>query len=304
MISTKLGKGLLRMIRTNKHKLPKVFERFSDNNEYSRGNSDISVTSLIDSAQVFQLKKEYDPFIEEDVSDQIFSILGTAVHAVLEEGASKDDIVEERLYADFDGVRLSGAIDLQSPCPVCDDGLIVTDYKTTSAWTLKYSIEGKPEWNKQLNCYAELVEEAKGKKVCALEVIAICRDWKKKDALLPNYPQTPVVRLSIPLWDKDRRREYIASRIAEHASDTVACSPSERWAKPGKFAVNREGRKSAVRLLDSQEEAEEFMSNLRGDGYSISYRNEDNIRCENNYCQVAEFCDQFKAILWRDNDAS
>ena len=82
----------------------------------------------------------------------------------------------------------------------------------------------------------------------------------------------------------------------EHASDAVACSPSERWAKPGKFAVNREGRKSAVRLLDSQEEAEEFMAGLRGEGYSISYRNEDNIRCENNYCQVAEFCDQFKTI--------
>jgi hypothetical protein len=296
MISTKLGRGELLMIRTNKHKLPNVFERFSDNNEYSRGNSDISVTSLIDSPQVFRLKKFYDDVIEEDVADQIFAILGTAVHAVLEEGASKDDIVEERLYADINGVRLSGAIDLQSPCPDCDDGLIVTDYKTTSAWTLKYSIEGKPEWNKQLNCYAELVEEAKGKKVCALEVIAICRDWKKKDTVLPNYPKTPIVRISIPLWDKDRRQEYIESRLTAHASDAEACSPSERWAKPGKFAVNRTGRKSAVRLLDSQEEAEEFMTALRGDGYSISYRNEDNIRCENNYCQVAEFCDQFKTI--------
>jgi|TARA_R110000851_G_scaffold182777_1_gene331879 hypothetical protein len=296
MISTKPSKGEVLMIRTNKNNLPKVFERFSDNNEYSRGDADISVTSLIDSPQIFRLKKLHDDVIEEDVSDQIFAILGTAVHAVLEEGSGFDDIVEQRLYMDIDGARLSGAIDLQSPCPNCDDGLIVTDYKTTSAWTLKYSIEGKPEWNKQLNCYAELVEEAKGKKVCALEVIAICRDWKKKDTPLPNYPKTPVVRISIPLWDKDRRQEYIKGRLAAHASDGAACSPSERWAKPGKFAVNRTGRKSAVKLLDSQEEAEEFMSKLRGEGYSIAYRNEDNIRCENNYCQVSEFCTQFRSI--------
>ena len=60
--------------------------------------------------------------------------------------------------------------------------------------------------------------------------------------------------------------------------------------------MNRTGRKSAVKLLDSQEEAEEFMSKLRGEGYSIAYRNEDNIRCENNYCQVSEFCTQFRSI--------
>ena len=286
------------MIRTNKHRLPKVFERFSDNNEYSRGNSDISVTSLIDSPQVFRLKKEYNDVIEEDVSDQIFAILGTAVHAVLEEGASKDDIVEERLYADINGVRLSGAIDLQSPCPDCDDGVIVTDYKTTSAWTIKYSIEGKPEWEKQLNCYAELVEESKGTKVCALEVIAICRDWKKKDTAIPDYPKIPVVRISIPLWDRDARREYIEGRLESHSDEHVfsTCSIQERWSKPGKFAVLREGRKTAVRLLNSQGEAEDFISNLRGDGYSISYRNEVNTRCENNYCQVAEYCEQFKTI--------
>ncbi len=288
------------MNTTNKHKLPRVFEKFMSENEYSRGDSDISITSLIDSPQVFRLRKKHDSDITQDVSDQIFSILGTAVHAVLEQGCDEDAVAEERIYLDLDNedgsrLKISGAIDLQTPCRECKDGWIISDYKTCSANTLIYAQEGKPEWHRQLNCYAQLVEEGKGEKVCGIEIIAICRDWTAARSKQSGYPDSPVVRLPIPLWSKERREDYIKSRVEAHRDQGV-CSAQDRWSKPGKYAVEREGRVRAVRILDTRKEAEEYISDLRGDGYSVSYRPSTHIRCENNYCQVADFCDQWKDI--------
>ena len=283
------------MISTNKHKLPRVFEKFLESNEYSRGDADISVTSLIDSPRVFRLRKKHDSEITQDVSDQIYSLLGTAVHLVLEQGADKDCITEERLYMGCPGpgnLMLSGAIDLQTPS---EDGWILSDYKTCSAAALMYAQEGKPEWHKQLNCYAELVEQAKGETVSALEVIAICRDWSASRKNQHGYPSSPVVRISIPLWSQERRQSYIEERVRAHAVQDL-CTAQDRWAKPGKFAVMREGRARAVKILDTRKEAEDYILDLRGGGYSVEYRPSKNVRCENNYCQVADFCEQWNDI--------
>lgn len=285
------------MKTTNNHQLPEAFMRFAEKNAYSKGDADISVTSLIDSPRVFNLRQQYDEDISQDISEQVFSLLGTAVHLVLEQGASKDSIAEERIFLDLEksgGKRLtlSGAIDLQSPS---NGGWILSDYKTCSTATLMYAQEGKPEWHKQLNCYAELVEEGKGEKVVGLEVIAICRDWTASKAYQKGYPALPIVRISIPMWTSERRKEYIDSRIQAHQLQKL-CNAQDRWAKPGKFAVMRENRSRAVKIFDTRKGAEEYIEELRGGGYSVEYRPTKHIRCENNYCQVADFCDQWKDI--------
>ena len=51
---------------------------------------------------------------------------------------------------------MSGAIDRQE----IDDGVSIYDYKVTSVWSLIFD---KPEWERQLNCYAYLVEKKKAK---------------------------------------------------------------------------------------------------------------------------------------------
>lgn len=285
------------MILTNKYKLPKAFEKFSKNDEYSRGDADISVTSLIDSPQVFRLRTKHDSEITEDVSDQIFSLLGTAIHLVLERGADENAITEERLYMKCPGpgnLRLSGAIDLQTPS---EDGWILSDYKTCSTATLMHS--SKPEWHKQLNCYAELVEQAKGETVASLEVIAICRDWSAFRRKQKGYPASPIVKVDIPLWTSEERREYIFNRIQAHELQKL-CNAQDRWSKPGRFAVMREHRVRAIKILDTRKEAEDYIQCLkpagRGGGYFVEYRPSKNIRCENNYCQVSNFCEQWSKI--------
>ena len=95
------------------------------NDSYKGGAlTDISVTGLIDSARIKQLRKLYSHEITENASRRIASLLGTAFHQMMEENSPDDWIKEERFYAEVDGLMLSGQIDAVVPidkkqlCPV------------------------------------------------------------------------------------------------------------------------------------------------------------------------------------------
>ena len=103
------------MRMTNHFNLPEAFVRFEQKNQHSKGTADFSATELIDSPRVRRLKAEHYDEIEEDISDRIMSILGTATHVILEQGAPSYCIVEERLSMMVDGKEISGGIDLQTP---------------------------------------------------------------------------------------------------------------------------------------------------------------------------------------------
>ena len=176
---------------TNKFGLPQPFVDFIKNDKYNRGDADISVTSLIDSPRVALMRQKHKDEIEIDAIDQIWSLFGTSVHAILER--SEDDMfseTEQRLYADVEGWRLSGAIDRQEINK--DNGTVsIVDYKVTSVWSV---IFGKIEWERQLNCYAYLCESnyhpiftpfsKQKKEVSKLNICAILRDWKRKKIIL------------------------------------------------------------------------------------------------------------------------
>ena len=102
---------------TNKYSLPEVFERFDRANKHSAEGADISVTHLIDSPRIRHLKAAHDDQLSVDVSDMALSILGTAVHKILEEGATliPGVIAERRYHASIDGMSISGQIDLVTP---------------------------------------------------------------------------------------------------------------------------------------------------------------------------------------------
>jgi hypothetical protein len=71
----------------------------------------------------------------------------------------------------------------------------------------------------------------------------------------------------------------------------VGCSDEDIWAKPSKWAVMQRGRKTAVKLYDTEADAS---ASLASNQY-VEYRPGIATRCES-YCPVAQFCDQW------DND--
>ncbi|NBS70950.1 hypothetical protein EBT31_18895, partial [bacterium] len=196
---------------TNKFGLPDPVVKALTRSEYSKGESNRSVTQLIDSPRVRILRQEHWDDLEEDVSEKMWAVMGTAAHKMFEDTADEKHISEERLYMDIDGWVISGAIDVQR---IEDDGITIMDYKTTSVWSV---ILGKSQWEYQLNCYAALVRWNQRGKVKGLKVIAILRDWRAKDAEeKPDYPRAPIVEVDIPMWTEEQQDAYLKERVALH----------------------------------------------------------------------------------------
>ena len=138
---------------TNKYGLPEAFVNFAKLDKYSKGDADISVTQLIDSPRVLLMREKYKDKITTDAMDMVFALFGTAVHSVLEGATGKNTYKEQRINKKVDGWTLSGAIDQYE---IEDDGVIITDYKVTSVWSVIFD---KQEWVNQLNVYAYLLEK-------------------------------------------------------------------------------------------------------------------------------------------------
>tara|TARA_R100000963_G_C4641309_1_gene104949 strand:+ start:827 stop:1714 length:888 start_codon:yes stop_codon:yes gene_type:complete len=287
---------------TNKHNVPSEIIRALNNDSYSKGDSVISVTGLLQPPQIRLLNKKHYEDITIDVSDEIWKLLGQSVHTILERANedNEDTITEQRMYAGIKGWRISGQTDSIS----VSEG-ILKDYKVTSAWSVVSALtDGKPEWEQQLNCYAWLNRMNSGQEIKALQVIAIARDWSKfqHQRSSGNYPISPVAVVNIPMWDKDKQESFIEERVALHQqaeADHVIndilpkCSDIETWKKEDTYRIIKKGRKSAVRVLHSQEEADEYLEKQKDTkGLSIEIAKGVSTRCES-YCSVSEFCKQF-----------
>jgi len=279
---------------TNKHNLPETIVNVLSRPTYTKGGANLSATEILNSPRIVQLKRLHDAELEQDASDMVWAIFGTAIHAVLEHGKNDNHIVEERLHAVVDGWSISGAIDLQV---VEDDGIIVSDYKTTSAWAV---MNEKIEWEQQLNIYAWLVETVKQQPVKGLNIVAIIRDWSRKD-MRENYPVAPLQEININLWPYEERTWFIRDRIEQHAAALLAvetnddlpeCTPEQMWEKPMMWAVKKVGGIRAKNVCYTEEEANEKLE-LAGKNHFIEVRPGERTRCAN-YCSVKDFCGQWK----------
>jgi hypothetical protein len=284
---------------TNKFGLPDTFLNVLARPTYSKGKAHISATELINSPKIVQLKRKHWDEIEEDASSMVWSLFGSAVHNILEHGKQDNHIVEERIHIEFDGWKISGAIDLQE---VYEDGIVINDYKTTTAWAVQ---NDKPEWEEQLNIYGWLVEKAKNKPVKGLRIVAIIRDWSARDAVnREGYPQAPVVIIDQPLWLFDHVEKFILAKLKQHGeayfeSETDGnmpdCTPEQMWEKPTTYAVIKVGGKRAKSVHSTQRDADADLATA-GKGYEIQVRQGERTRCAN-YCQVNRFCSQWQKYL-------
>ena len=284
---------------TNKFNVPETLVALATRDYYSKGKSDYSVTEIISPPRIQRLRRKHFEEIEQDVSDMLWMLLGTALHVVAERSEVSGHTNEERLSAGINGIILSGAIDLQKDEA---DGVTITDYKFTSAWAL---MNDKPEWEQQQNIYKYLVERVKKKPVKGLKICALIRDWSRRDAQnKPDYPQAPIQVIDIPMWTFDRTEAFIKERVEMHRDSKVSadwgdelplCSDEERWLRPTTYAVKKDGRKTAIRVFDTQDEADALLKEMpEKDKGFIEIRKGEAVRCTGNFCGVSQWCSQFQ----------
>jgi hypothetical protein len=198
-----------------------------------------------------------------------------------------------------DGWDISGAVDLQI---VHDNGIEINDYKNVGVWSV---MNEKAEWEQQLNIYAWLVETVKKMPVTKLAIVAIIRDWNRRDAKTrQGYPQCSVEVIPVKLWNMEERLEFIKKRIHLHSeglfamdtgSDLPLCTSEEMWEKPTVYAIKKDGGIKAKSLHETLEAAQEALDKA-GKGFIMEVREGDRTRCSN-FCPVSKFCNQYQQYL-------
>ena len=266
---------------TNKFDAPASIVAAIKADPYTKDGADFSVTELISPPQIRRLWKKHEQEISIDVSDEVWKLLGKGVHAVLEQGA-EEGIKEQRFHATHDGTTISGAVDL------IEDG-VVTDYKVTSVFSIQKGL--KEDWEKQLNLYAWLLRQ-NDVATTSLNIVTICRDWMKSRAGKPDYPDSPVVVLKVPVWSDERQDRYLDGRVRIHRQEaTIPCTPEERWAR-GAYEVT--GGRGRPKPFNTRNHAIGYVNEQDNPKLRVVEGNAKFIRCES-WCEVADFCPQWNS---------
>lgn len=280
---------------TNEQRLPEFLVKAVEYWDRSYDSqADYSVTQLLDTPRRVALMRQHKDELVEDVSDRIYSLLGSSVHKVVESALIEDGgdnlIVEHRAFAELGGVRISGQCDVYDKSTAT-----IYDLKTASVFEIINGV--REEREQQLNAYAWLGRR-EGWQVDAIAAVFILRDWSKgKAAIEKDWPDSQVVVYPLPLWSDDDAERFLAERIRAHQgalTELPYCSPAEQWRRPDRYAVMSRGRKRAHRLLETHSKAHSWMTQWNK-GDHIEERPGKAVRCEG-YCSVNVHCSQYAAL--------
>lgn len=218
---------------TNKFDLPAAFVRAVVNDPYDKGASDYSATGLAVPPRAAALIKLHASELQVDVTSRVAAIIGQGAHSVAERAARPGiDICEERMFAKFtvDGAvyTISAQLDLYER-----DTCTLYDWKTTKAYAFskKAGSGKKPEWIEQLNVGAEILRR-NGENPQALAIIAMLKDWSKREAGSAGMPLSEVMKVDLPLWLPEKATSYIEEKIRAHVAalkELPLCTSKENW---------------------------------------------------------------------------
>ena len=281
------------MIVRNELGLPQAFinalnlERHNEKGCYS-------ATTLLKGAMETILTDRHFDEIEIDVADCVWQIWGTAVHLIFEKAGIKG-FTEEKFEFPVSNSKVTGKVDLYDL-----ENEIVYDWKTASVWKVQFN--DFSDWDKQGLIYAWLMKKD-GLNVKEIKFVALLKDHSKSKARKDfEYPQKPTVVHTVKVTEEALAEieTFITGKVkqfeeAEKLADEkiCPCSKEERWATEDKWAIMKAGRKTALKVCNSEEEAKSLIDQMGGT--SIEYRAGESKKCVD-YCNCKVFCPFYKSL--------
>lgn len=282
------------MITTNKMNMPQAFVNFVSNVRHNPAGT-LSATTLLRGDKEIVLYDRHFDELEQDAADLVWASFGTAFHGIMEK-QDDDAFKEEAFEVPVGEWKVTGRVDRYDL-----EKEILEDWKTASVWKVIYG--DFSEWKAQGLTYAWLMKQS-GLNVKRCRFVALLKDHSKTEAKRkPDYPQKPVYIYEFDVTEADleateaRIRAKIESvtEAYKKADDEIApCSPEERWETATKYAVMKPGRKTAVKLCDTKEDAELFSQTQTGT--YIEERKGESKKCLD-YCPCAQFCNHYKECV-------
>lgn len=280
---------------TNKLNLPSAFVD-AVSKDYQYKEKRYSVTSVLKGPKEAILQRRHADEIEQDVSDMIWLIFGTAMHKVLEDSnEDHDELKETKIEIKMpNGYTLSGQQDLYS-----ESKKRITDYKSGTVWKVIYG--DWDDYREQCLAYAYMFRKI-GLPCDNAENVMCLKDWSATKAKTEaNYPPHPVHIQHYDFTEEDFK--YIEDKLINRfktieqyeklADDDIPeCTAEERWASETKYAVMKEGRKTAIKLHTSLKDATAQVAEL-GKGHYVEERKGIDKKCTE-YCKCCKFCHYYK----------
>ena len=287
------------MTVTNNLNLPAAFVHAVSTERHNAPHC-YSATTLNKGAKEIVLTDRHYDEITVDASEQIWAVWGTAVHALLE--SEKDDnFHEERFKVAVGNSWVTGQVDSYD----MERG-IINDWKTASVWKVQFA--DFADWRAQGLTYAWLLTKS-GLEVKKCRFVALLKDHSKTKAKHDaSYPQSPVFvyEFDVTAEDLAATEARIISKVTEIENayklgddDIEPCTLEERWADGEKYAVMKNGRKTAVKLFDNQQDAEAYAGEL-GNSHYVEHRPAVSRKCED-YCSCCDFCNFYKSMHKGEN---
>lgn len=278
---------------TNKLGLPQAFVDAVSVERHNQKGCYSATTLLHGACETILTERHYDE-LEVDASDSVWAVFGTAVHSIMEK-QNTNTIKEEFYSVDVLNSKVTGRVDSYDP-----ETKTLHDFKTASVWKVQF--EDFEEWRKQGLIYAWLMGKC-GAEVKRCEFIALLKDHSKSKARIDsNYPQLPTYIYRFDVTEKalEEIEKFIFDKVTELEKaelladeELTPCSKEERWATEDKWAIMKAGRKTALKVCSSEEEAKSLMETMGGT--DIEYRQGESKKCSD-YCTVCQFCPFYKSL--------
>lgn len=282
------------MKMTNKLNLPEPFVIYANKDSHEPKEHRYSVTELLLPTREILLNRRYYNDVEQDVSEVIPALFGTAVHTILESNTPLLSHLnsEMKIEMQFGEDTVAGRIDLFD-----SKELEIIDYKTCS--TSKVMKKDFEDFRFQGLAYAYAIFKKYGLVTKRLKFPCLMKDWSKmKASVSTEYPQSPVYIWKYELQDSDY--DYIEGLIKDklrEINDAIEtgvlpeCSDEEKWYTGTKYAVYKNvGDKKATYVADTEEDAHNYIRNKLG-AAEIEVRKGEYLKCKL-YCSCYKFCEK------------
>ena len=277
---------------SNRLHLPEAFVKAVSVERHNKAGC-FSATTLNKGAKEIILTDRHFDEITVDAADSVWAVWGTAVHALLE-SQPDNNFHEEFFKVPVSNSFVTGQVDSYD----MERG-IINDWKTASVY--KVMKADFSDWYKQGMTYAWLLKQ-NGLEVRRCRFIALLKDHSMTKAETDSsYPQAPVFTYEFEVTPEEL--EQAGARITAKVKDIEAaelmsdddiepCTAEERWADGDKWAVMKNGRKTAIRVFDTKIDAENCAGEL-GNSHYVEHRPAVSRKC-GKYCLCKDFCSFYR----------
>jgi hypothetical protein len=251
----------------------------------------IGVTALIDSPMIRRLYIENYDKLECLASDFFTGFLGTAMHEKLAKNPPDRYIAERKLTVKIGDMTLVTKIDIENGG--------IGDYKLMSAWSWVFDKE--KHFEEQLNIENYIRVKNGDKPAEVLQIYCFIKDWTEYQTKSKDYPQQRYFTHNLKIWPLEQTEKFIKDRLKLHANKKYVCTDEDKWVRVEGWAVMKQGRKSAIRVLDTPQEANSYIqenhltNDFKNGIISIVERKSQARRCLN-YCSVRSCCPFAKGL--------